>query len=71
MVAAGGGAVTPFLITSRVRDFEAFEPATSDYEVMSGTYKIMLGTSADTAGQLGSAELKVNGTYTWNWDFRV
>jgi hypothetical protein len=71
VVAAGGGAVTPFLITARVRDFEAFEPATSDYEVMSGTYKIMLGTSADTAGQLGSAELKVNGTYTWNWDFRV
>ena len=71
VVAAGDGASTPFVITARVRDFEAFEPSTGDFEVMSGVFKIMVGTSVDTAGSLGSVELKVNGTYTWEWDFTV
>jgi hypothetical protein len=46
-----------------------FEPATGGYEVMSGVYKVALGTSVDTAGEMGSVEVTVNGTYSWAWDF--
>ena len=69
VVAAGNGGVTPFAITGRVRDFEAFEPTTGNFEVMTGVFKVMVGTSVDTAGQMESAELRVNGTYNWVWDF--
>jgi len=63
----GGGASTPFTITAAIRDMEAFEPATGDFEVQTGSYEVMVGTSVDTLKT--GFYLQVNGTYTWKWDF--
>ncbi len=65
----GGGGQAAFSLAVRVADFMAYEPDTGGYEVMSGVYKVSLGTSVDTAGLYGSVEVTVNGTYSWVWDF--
>ena len=47
-VPAGGGHA-PFSITIAVRDLDAFEPDTGDYEVYTGTYTITVATDAGVA----------------------
>jgi len=59
---------TAFSFSASVRDFDAYEPATSDYEVYTGTYTVWLATDA-TAAPLASWTLKVQGSYSWVWDF--
>lgn len=59
---------TPFTVACRVRDMEAYEPATGDYEVMTGQYTIKLGTDARSPA-LGQWTVSVQGTYEWVWDF--
>jgi hypothetical protein len=48
---------------------EAYEPATRDYEVMTGVYSIQLGTSAVAPALAAFKNVAVNGTYTWTWDY--
>ena len=66
-VPASGDA--PFALVVRVRDFDAFEPATGDYEVQSGSYTVTLQAGDAASAPLASFVLMVNGSYTWAWDF--
>lgn len=61
---------TPFSFSARVRDMDAYEPATGDYEVFTGAYSVTLGTCA-TCPALAQWTVNVNGTYTWIWDYTV
>ena len=64
---AAGGAATPWAITARVRDLEAFEPDTGDFEVTSGTFEVLVGTRVDKLQSV--ATVNVSGTYEWVWAF--
>jgi hypothetical protein len=57
-----------FALTVKVRDFDAFEPDTNDYEVQSGLYTVSLATDA-AAKPLATFAMAVNGSYTWTWNF--
>lgn len=59
---------TPFSVSCRVKDMEAYEPDTGDYEVMTGQYTIQLGTDMQSPA-LGQWTINVQGTYEWAWDF--
>jgi beta-glucosidase len=61
---------TPFSFSARVRDMDAYDPDTADYEVFSGAYTVTLGTCA-TCPALAKWTVNVNGTYTWAWDYTV
>ena len=58
-----GGAETPWAIDAKVRDLEAFEPDTGDFEVTSGTYSVLVGTSVNKLTRV--AVVNVSGTYEW------
>jgi beta-glucosidase len=65
----GNGGSAPFAITAQIRDLEAFEPDTGDFEVHTGQYEVKLGTSVD-APHAAAFDINVNGTYSWAWDFK-
>lgn len=67
-VPASGAGSAAFNITARIADFDAYEPATGDYEVMGGSYSVQLATDA-AAAPIASWTLAVNGSYSWTWDF--
>ena len=73
-VPGGAAAGAPFTITGKIRDLDAYEPAVGDYVVVTGSYFVTLAYSAEDV-MVGSNkfiaqwEIRVNGTYTWAWDF--
>ena len=58
----------PFTLTARVADLDAYEPATGDYEVMTGNYTVKIATDA-SGPAVATFTFAVAGTYTWIWDF--
>jgi beta-glucosidase-like glycosyl hydrolase len=65
-VAAQGS--TNFTIVGRIRDLDAFEPDTFEYEIQTGKYYINLALDAQSK-PLKTWEINVSGTYDWTWDF--
>jgi beta-glucosidase-like glycosyl hydrolase len=59
----------PFSIAVKVRDFEAYEPDTKDYEVQTGIYTVSLKTDVQSPAIASFTNVNVNGTYTWVWDY--
>jgi hypothetical protein len=59
----------PFSIAVKVRDFEAYEPATTDFEVQTGIYTVSLKTDVESSAIASFSNVNVNGTYTWVWDY--
>ena len=49
-----GGAPAPFSLIVRVRDWDAFDPDTGDFEVFSGNYTLVLATDATAAADEGA-----------------
>ena len=64
---AAGGVETPWSITARVRDLEAFEPDTGDFEVTSGWFEVSVGARVDKLQ--GVAPIFVSGSYNFTWNF--
>ena len=62
------GGEAAFALVARVKDLEAWEPATGDYEVQSGVYELFLGGDV-SGGMAFAATFNVSGSYTWAWDF--
>ena len=66
-----GGVGTTFSLSAKVRDLDAFEPDVFDYVVYTGTYIVKLVLTAEfSQPALAQFTLNVNGTYTWERDFK-
>lgn len=67
-IPAANNGTSNFAITARIKDMDAYEPDTEDYELQTGNYTVTLReTSVSTP--IATWTLAVNGTYTWVWDF--
>lgn len=69
--AGSGNAPVPYSVVVKVSDWDAFEPATGDYEVQTGSYTLSLRYDlSSTNPVIGWVyNINVTGTYTFAWNF--